>query len=190
MSMDQETILGNFNKIPDILPAEGVVKVSFQPIDLMSHWKKCGLTADFGAAFYTFSRNVRAEDEEKIKSILSTVLNELIENAAKFSRQKSVVELVLKNYSNTILIEAANEVHGESAASFMKLCRTLLESDLEELYFKQLEEKSVSNSSSGIGLMMLMKDYDVELAFRFVPVRDSDTPDVTRLTVRAFVNIQ
>lgn len=177
-------ILGDYNKIPDIVPAESSASMVFHPIDLLTHWKRCGILADFIASFYSFTSPGKQDD--RVLYNLSTVINELIENAAKFSRPRSDVGLNLKHFSNLLLIEVTNEVHSQHSENFKKIAKTLLESDIEELYFKKLEEKQESDTQSGIGLMMILKDYPVTLGFRFEKVDDTST----RITVRAHISTE
>ncbi|MCB1200982.1 MAG: histidine kinase [Leptospiraceae bacterium] len=183
--MAKEEILGEYNKIPDTIPAESVVKIEFHPIDLVTHWKRCGLMADFIGSFYSYSSP--GKKDERILYNLSTVINELIENAAKFSKQRSPVLLTLKHYSNLLQVQVTNHVTTHVSENFKKLANTLLNSDLEELYFKKLEEKDENDTQSGIGLMMILKDYPVSMAFKF---QDHEDGKATSVTVKAFISVE
>lgn len=180
-----EQVFGEFNKVPDIIPAESVVKLEFHPIDLVTHWKRCGLMADFVASFYSYSSP--GKKDERILYNLSTVINELIENAAKFSRQRSPVFMNLKHYSNLLQVQVTNQVTKQVAENFKNKVNTLLTADLEELYFQQLEEKDENDTQSGIGLMMILKDYPVTMAFKF---NEIDEGKAIEIVVRAFISIE
>lgn len=182
--MGNTVVLGDFEKIPDIVPAESSASMVFHPIDLLTHWKRCGILADFIASFYSFTSPGKQDD--RVLYNLSTVINELIENAAKFSRPRSQVGMNLRHYSNLLLIEVTNEVHAQHSENFRKFASNLLEADIEELYFRKLEEKQESDTQSGIGLMMILKDYPVTLAFRFQSIDDN----FTKITVRAHISTE
>ena len=57
----------------------------FVPIDLVREWSRCGQTADYMARYLAYD----FADRETAASVLSTVINELVENAAKFSTDKA-----------------------------------------------------------------------------------------------------
>lgn len=183
--MTHDLTLGSFNKIPDTIPAESVVKIEFHPIDLVTHWKRCGLLADFIGSFYSYSS--QGKSDERILYNLSTVVNELIENAAKFSKQRSPVTVVLKHYSNILQVQVENQATNAVAENFHALANTLLTQDIEELYFKSLEEKDENQKTSGIGLMMILKDYPVTMAFNFHKMEDGKN---TEITVKAYITVQ
>lgn len=163
------------------MPAESVFKTEFHPIDFMTHWKRCGLMADFIGSFYSFDGSGREDD--RILYNLSTVINELIENAAKFSRQRSPVFMSFKHFSNLLQVEVINQAPVSVAVPFKELAKTLITADIEELYFKKLEENE-NEKQSGIGLMMILKDYPVEMAFRFA---DSEDGKYVTVTVKAYI---
>ncbi|HRP69482.1 MAG TPA: histidine kinase [Turneriella sp.] len=186
--MAKEVILGEFNKIADTMPAESQAKFEFHPIDLMTHWKRCGLLADFIGAFYSFGNPPRIDKDENMLMNLSTVVNELIENAAKFSRQRAPVSIQLKHYSSILQIEVTNQTVHTVAQNFQKIANKLLSENIEELYFKSLEERDENdNKTSGIGLMMILKDYPVQMAFRFKELEDGKH---TEITTKAYISVQ
>jgi hypothetical protein len=168
--MGKTEIIGDYNFVSEGIDAEGILRVTLQPIDLMTYWKRCGLIADFGAKFYAYAYG---KNNEIIENTISTVLNELVENAAKFSKQRdSYVEIVLKHYINLVSIEVANEATPRISESFRNYVRQLAESDHEELYFKKLEEKAEDDTSSGLGLLMILKDYPCRFGAKFEEMQD------------------
>src|SRR5690349_25000309 len=62
------------------------LSLSFPPLALVAEWSRCSETADFVARFFAHDY----PDRDVAGSVLSTVVNELVENAAKFSSDKSV----------------------------------------------------------------------------------------------------
>lgn len=181
MSIQSEKI-GSYEKIPDSLPPESHIRLILQPIDMISYWNRVGLTADFMANFYTYN----FQKDRDIQNTLSTILNELVENAVKFSHaKKSEVVMDLKKYSQIIKMEIRNEAPNGIFEQFKNKVKKMNEEDLEKLYFDHLENKKEEDDQSGLGLLMLAKDYPVELGFLF-EVTDNN---INRVTVRAYIDL-
>jgi hypothetical protein len=161
-----ETVIGDFDQIPAYIPAEGDIFIRVKPIDLISYWKRCGILANFSAAFYAFTK----ENPKIQENAISTVVNELIENATKFSVKREAEVLVqMKLYDTVLKIQIENLT---TKHHFLKLQRQLkrLQSnhDLENLYFETLVAKSESPEDSGIGLLLIRKDYQIRLGAKFI----------------------
>ena len=96
-------------------------EVKFIPLDLVAHWRRCGMTADFLAYFlsYTF------RDQDAALSLLSTVINELLENAVKFSVDKRrPVALALSHFGETVRIQTHNVCKDERSETLWPCCHS------------------------------------------------------------------
>ena len=168
-SMNEEVILGDFNRIPDGIPAEGDVFIRLKPIDMISYWKRCSMLSDFVAAFYANPR----EQSQVLENSISTIFNELIENAIKCSiKRDGEVKIHVKLYDSILRIDIENITTSNHYDSFQKHAKKLIEcEDLESLYYQTLAEKSDNASEgSGIGLLLLMKDYPIKFGVKFTNV--------------------
>jgi len=157
--------VGAFDLIPASIPAEGDVFIRLRPIDLIAYWKRCGILANFAAAFYAYTQEHPSEQENSI----STVFNELIENATKYSVKRGAeVTIHMMLYDKVLKIEIENITTEHHFNSFQKHLKVLLEAeDLDSLYFETLASKSENSDDSGIGLLLLMKDYPIRIGARF-----------------------
>ncbi|HEX9244216.1 MAG TPA: hypothetical protein VF875_17360, partial [Anaeromyxobacter sp.] len=74
--MTPQTTIGSFPEPPGT-PALVTIRVEVVPIDLVTEWRRCGIISDFAAAYleWAFARRSTA------RSVVSTVVNELVENA-------------------------------------------------------------------------------------------------------------
>lgn len=181
--MAEAVYYGEFDLVPDILPPETRFQASFQPIDLTTFWKRCGLTADYLAEYMALC----FDGDKQIANKVSTVFNELIENGAKFSRARdTMVDVDVKLYSNLLFMEVTNYVSGEMRRRFEAHVKKLLDGDPEQMYFSLLESKSESDTESGLGLLMLYKDYPVRFGYR-LEQQDADTHQIV---VRAFLQME
>lgn len=157
--------IGHFDIIPASMPAEGDISVTVRPIDLNAYWKRCGIMADFAAAFYAY-----AHDQPNIhKNIISTIFNELIENASKYSvKRDAEVEIQMKMYDKVLKIEVVNTTPPSHFYKLQKHMTKLAEAqDLDELYVQILSDKLGETPDSGMGLLILTKDYDLKIGARF-----------------------
>ncbi len=152
--------------------------------DMSRNWRRCGLTADFLARYYSYYFPYREKATDRIsreaaENNISYILNELIENTAKYSDATNKgVEVAVSLGEKDILFEVSNHVSETRAESFLRLARGLLEGNTEELYVTQLEKNT---DSSGLGYLTMINDYGVSLGFRVSGVGDG----VFRVTVQA-----
>ena len=114
------------------------------------------------------------------------MVNELVENAVKFTANNSLpVDLTLKKALGRMLVQTANTVPLHRAQPFMAVCRELFEKDLDELYVARLKQDSGDRNASGLGLLLIRKDYSSKLSFEFLFDEDS-TVRVTATAELAF----
>src|SRR5690606_30910717 len=102
--MPMDTI-GEFDKIPESIPAEGDVFMRIKPIAFITYWNRCGILADRAASFYAFTH----EHPTVQDNIISTVVNELIENATKYSvKRNGEVRIHMKLYDTVLKLQTEN----------------------------------------------------------------------------------
>lgn len=171
--MTKMQVFGDFDEIP---PSQEFLLISFSPssIPLKQRWRNNGLSADFIADYLTtfFPNNEDAVTRQaEIKSAVSYVANELLENAMKFNDEKSLqpISIALHLYSDRLIFLVTNSIAAQTATKFQELIIELINSDLEELYIKQLEKNAIEDSNhSGLGLLTMMKDYSAKIGWKFV----------------------
>ena len=146
------------------------LELRFLPLDFVMHWHRCGLTADYFAAHsaYTF------DNRDAARAVLSTVVNELLENAVKFSSDKSLpASLVLNHFGEWLAIETTNRTDARRAASLEVLVRDFEAAEAEALFLARIATpSSAEGSPSGLGLLVLKKDYGVHLTIECNPLAD------------------
>ena len=157
--------------------AENYFSVNFLPLDFFDNWERGSLLSNFVADYFTHNF-----PGDVAHNLISTVLNELIENAVKFSRNNSMpVEIVMKKRKNELLIRADNSLPKHRKESFVAICRNIFERDLDELYVEKMNSNLTDSGSSGIGLILIKKDYSTGLSFNFY----SDKQNNARVRVTA-----
>lgn len=193
-------IFGDFHEnLPD---EHEFLILGFSPssIPIQQRWRNNGLSADFVADYLTTFFPIIDQDsdpEEKrieIKGAVSYIANELLENAMKFNDESSsypikfglhILEIASKM---TLVLLATNSVAHHSIDKFQSFIKELLESDLDELYIRQLEKSAEdeSGASSGLGLLTMTNDYFAKLGWKFETVQQE--PEV--VTVTTMVQLQ
>lgn len=148
---------------------ENRFSVSMLPIDIFDSWDRCGDIADFVASYFQYS--FRSANS---KGIISTVVNELIENAVKYSRNKSsAIQLEVRKRQEHLLLRVSNLIPRNQRDHFVAICRDLFERDLEELYLEKLTRGRQDHTYSGIGLILLKKDYEALIGVDFFQTQEN-----------------
>lgn len=146
-----------------ISPGESNYNIAFRPNDIFNSWETAGNLADSIASFF-YEKNPGQIN----RNAISMVLNELIENAAKFSKDPgSKVEIETIKGNNSIKIITKNEVTAEKWEKLEKVTRELFSSDLHKLFKERLFSIRKDTKSPGLGLILLKKDYNSNLNFLF-----------------------
>jgi len=164
-----EFTIGNFELIPEIIPPEGHMEIVVKPIDMVTYWRRCGSISNFIADFYKVNK-----DADFHENLISTIFNELIENASKYStKRESNIGIDVKLYNNILKLEVKNSSNRTNFLGLRKRLEKLLTTeDLDGLYLNEMVAKSRGDINSGIGLLLMLKDYNVKMGAKFI--EDSD----------------
>jgi hypothetical protein len=192
---DMTQIFGDFSdNLPD--GQEGLTMV-FSPtsVPLKHRWRNNGLSADFMADYFAtfFTGNEEANPEiatqEQVKSAVSYIANELLENAMKFNDESlpQPISIRLQMDSHRLVFLATNSVHPQKVKKFQQFIQELITSDPSELYLRHLEKdtEDINDNPSGLGLLTMINDYQANLGWKFEMV--DQNPDA--LTVTTMVQL-
>lgn len=167
---------GNFKSTTTIdKEPVSIIQIQLKPLDLMRHWRRIGIMSDFIGYFYGFSflPNVPSESMDmknsEIVNSISTVFNELLENAAKYSYDKKAdIEISLIHRGKTFEMLVRNKTNESIVNAYEASLKEIFSAkDLEKLYIEKLETNENDPHRSGIGLIMVLKDYPVEMEVSF-----------------------
>ncbi|TGK55348.1 ATP-binding protein [Leptospira kanakyensis] len=143
------------------------LSISLSAIDMTFYWKRCDVLSNFISQFYFHSYESKKLDNNAI----STIINELVENAAKYSdKENNKIFLEIKDLGHNLRIEVKNRVTPWTKAVFENKINTIQSGDIDQLYFDALESRNHGTGNMGIGLLMLLKDYQLKLAYEFTKV--------------------
>ena len=189
-------ILGDF--IQNLPPSQEYLILSFSPSStpLRQRWRNNGLSADFLADYlstFFVNNNDRQLDSGKqaeVKSAVSYIANELLENAMKYGVETPSFPISIQIHLNSDLIvfQLTNSIHIDRIGEFQTHIETLIHCNPEELYISQLEKNAVEEDSeeSGLGLLTMLNDYGAKLGWKF----ESLPQDSTEITLTTMVQLK
>jgi len=155
--LSETIVVGDFVDAAQSPPAITGAAVELRALDLVAHWKRCGLTADWLAPYFAYDFEPEARDAAQ--NVLATAVNELLENAAKFCADKrSTLRLSVRHHGDFIRIETMSVADDARTAAFRAVLEELGRADLAELFARRIEHPQ-EPGSSGVGLVILKKDY-------------------------------
>ena len=185
-------IFGDF--IDDLPPSQEYLIVGFSPssVPLKQRWRNNGLSADFLADYFTTffpsrqSDRAQSDRQAEIKSAVSYIANELLENAIKFNDETSQypISIHLQLHNDKLVFLTTNSISAEAAEKFQAFIQELMTSDPNELYIHQLEKSAEdeSNTISGLGILTMINDYLAEIGWKFETVQ-KETEVITVTTM-------
>ncbi|MCD8488670.1 MAG: ATP-binding protein [Desertifilum sp.] len=158
-------------------------------------WKNYGLSADFlGDYFANFFPGEtipgsQIDRRETVRSMVSYVANELLENAMKYS-DKTVnlpVTISLYLYDTNVMFTIENYIDCPTAERYQTFIQELLASDREDFYTRQLEKAALGQGQSAMGLLTTIQDYSARLGWKFQRVPDQ--PNIIWATTMAQLEV-
>jgi hypothetical protein len=164
MTTPAPELLGTWVDEPS--PAISGAELSLRALELVTHWKRCGLTADWLAGFCAYDFEPAARTAAN--NVLSTAINELIENAAKFCADKTEPLVVAAHHHGDVIrIETRNRVDLRQAERLRRALADLTASDLDAVFAQRIEHQAAPGAS-GVGLLILVKDYHAKVGAKLV----------------------
>lgn len=161
-------------------PVLTAVAVELHALDLVVQWQRCGIAADYVAEHLALSFAHHAT----ARSVLSTVANELLENAAKFCADKTEsIRLSARHMGEVIELVTRNGAEAKDVSALEHVFAELAGGDLDAAFARRIEAKS----RGGLGLLILAKDYAVQLGADLAPAA---APGRTDVTLRAVLSTQ
>ena len=165
------------------------LQLGFSPtsIPIQQRWRNNGLSADFLAdyvsTFFPGDHRAAAERQAELKSAVSYVANELLENAMKFSYAPSQHAISIAMYleADAVSFYVTNSIDPHAAAPFQQAIERLLAEDIDSLYMEQLAQ------ADGLGYLTMLHDYGAALAWKFAP--SLQDPDVLTVTTMARLSV-
>lgn len=171
------TIFGDF--LQNLPNSQEYLILSFSSgsIPLQKKWHNNCLSADFLADYLsTFFINTNCSNKNKqkyleVKSAISYIANELLENAVKYSNpiSKLPISIQVSVISDRIIFQITNSLKERDLEKFQQYIQNLLNSDTNQLYLDILEQNALEKDrdNSGLGFLTMVNDYDAKIGWKF-----------------------
>lgn len=191
-----DQIFGEFIEVdPD---KEDFLLLSFSPhsLSLQQRWRNSGLSADFMAdylsTFFPGEDEAALDRRDDIRGTVSYIVNELLENAMKFSYTpaKKRIRIGMHLDENEIHFYVTNNIDPKTVKTFQATIQELLTEDPDELMMRQLTRHAESEeelTGSGMGFLTIINHYGAELAWKFT--HSPDQPDQIAVTTMVHLTI-
>ena len=140
---------------------------------LRKYWQAVGEVADFMADYLAAQQPGDARAVRQLRDSASFVINELLENAVKYSRNGTIRGSGSADDETwTFLI--SHDSSGETADGLVQFLDRLAASTPEELMIEQVERNAElgSDSGSGLGIVSILADYGATMAWKIEAVGD------------------
>jgi hypothetical protein len=167
-------IYGTYHE--DASTCQEFLNLVFSPssMPIKQRWRNNDLSADFLADYFSTFFSARDDDpaasrrQLEIKSAISYIANELLENAMKYcDGTDAAISLQLQLHGDYVLFVASNGVDAAQAERFQESIGELLAADPGELMIQRLEAGAGQDEVSGLGFITMLNDYAAELGWKF-----------------------
>lgn len=153
------------------------VTLVFFPADFQVRWSQCSATADFFAEYFAAVPACKPADDDARAEFIGTVsyvVNELVENAVKFSIGERV-EVTVGLDGDELVAAVANQILATTVELLATTFDELVAGDPQELLFARVEMNAENPEAggSGLGFLTMMSDYGAKIGWRFTAVADN-----------------
>ena len=168
--------MGDF--LQSLPPSQEYLILSFSPgsISLQQRWRNNGLSADFMADylstfFVSDEDQPETEKQREIKSAVSYIANELLENGMKYCVKKPAMPIGIQIHltPSVIILQLTNSISLEQTCHFQLQIDKLLAGDPSEMYLAQLEQNALEENytRSNLGILTMLNDYKTKIGWHF-----------------------
>lgn len=181
-------VFGKFTE--DFSDRSEFLVLGFSPssLPIQLRWKTNGLSADFLGDyvknFFPGDTSAALSKQTEVRSAVSFIANELLENAMKYSYKEAgqPVNLEVNLFSDRLIFLSKNSLHQNAIANFQSFIQEITTGDISEMYINQVEKSAINDDaeSSGLGYLTMIMDYEAKLGWKFEQAENN--ADVTIVT--------
>ena len=148
-------------------------------------WKQAGATSEFLGEVLAPQSAKSGLDYSEARHAIIYLVNELLENAIKFSSPGDV-EVRCSLEDSTFELAVINRINPDLVSGFQVLLAELTTRDPGDLLIERIEANAAdeTSSASGLGILTLMNDYGVRMGWHF-----SDAPAGSAIVLRTHASL-
>lgn len=161
-----------------------LLNLAVYPDDVHNFWNRCGLIANFSSYYISMD----FPQHKSVVNSLSMILNELLENAVKYSVNKEeAIGLIVYKVNDDIVVEVSNSINRDEYDRIEAIVSELIDNELvNQKYFEMMKNNALSHDKSGIGLFTIINYFNVRLSFKIMP---HDRDELMSLTVQVKIEM-
>jgi len=190
-------IMGDF--LESLPPSKEYLILSFSPgsIPLKQKWSNNCLSADFLAEYFSSfflednKCQINLEKQREIKSSISYLANELLENGMKYCVKESTlpIDIQINLTDELIILQLTNSISHQQTKHFQAQIEKLLQGNPSDMYLAQLEQNALAGDRalSNIGLLSMFNDYHAKIGWYFQPPLQPNEPFTVTTMVRLLI---
>jgi len=171
-NMTQSEYFG-YNDTEELSIIHSDVSLTFKiPVEHLTSWKKCSLIANF---FGNYQAESYKDNKKQIISTISTISNELIENAIKFSEKDySEISISIKKHESSILIQVSNIANDTNTERLKNTLSKIYNKNISAFQIEKINRNAIDNTSfSEIGLINIAKDFSDKVGAKITPIENT-----------------
>lgn len=155
-------------------------------------WSQCSATAEYFAEYFADVHARRCDDDQARNEFIGTlsyIVNELVENAVKFSMGETV-EVTVCIEGEELVALVTNEILAVTVDGLVEKFRGLVGGDPQDMLIARVEANAINPDSavSGLGFLTMMADYGATLGWYFGAVQSN--PDNVLLKTMARLQVR
>lgn len=169
--------IGSFTNTQELEPD---LVLTLFPKSFPVQWSLCSAIADFCSEYFS-----SLDTTKEARSAINYVLNELVENAVKFSFGDTIT-VSLSMDKNELVLLVSNHVGEKNVEMIQAKLQKLVSQDPVELLMERIRENAASPSTheSGLGFLTMMTDYEAKLGWRLFALEENDDPPLLSTMAR------
>lgn len=103
-----------------------------------------------------------------IRESIEYIANELLENSMKYGdRLLPKITITIHITEKKIFIISTNLIDESRSKKFKSHVQKLLDSDISDMYLRQIEDNISVSHKSGLGFLSMINDYDAQIGWKF-----------------------
>lgn len=171
--VDMITIFGSYYEVD---PSEKLEQLNLiinpSLIPMKRRWRNNLISSkfmgDYVTTFYMDADGNKGKIQNEISGSVSYVANELLENMMKYSVKDhlDMFSISVHLFPNHVLINGINVASVDMRERLEFVIKELDENDPGELFIRRMEEESLGQQSSGLGLITMLNDYHAGLSWK------------------------
>jgi hypothetical protein len=147
------------------LAGSSILALKVKAGDIAAYWTKCGLIANFGSSYLSLNY----PRYKNISNSISFIVNELLENAVKFSSsQDDIIRVRIACDHARVVVDVRNTIDSKQYAVFSLILEGIQDSGRANTqYLERFNSSSRGRMDSGIGLLSIINFFKSRIAAKF-----------------------